>query len=60
VVENPSVSFNAIEFSEGGKVRLLFFPLLPGPKTGCLQSLEKKIGQMRKNSAFFQKYVLQL
>jgi hypothetical protein len=31
--------------------------LLPGPNTGCLQILEKKFGQMGKNSAFFQKYV---
>jgi hypothetical protein len=30
---------------------------LPGPNTGCLQILEKKFAQMRKKSAFFQKYV---
>jgi hypothetical protein len=32
-------------------------PLLPGPKKGCLQ-ICGKFGQIGKNSAFFQTYIL--
>jgi hypothetical protein len=34
----------------------LYLPLVPGPSTGCLQ-IKKKFCEMRKNSAFIQKFV---